>query len=266
MIGYNNINFDSWFINLILSTRNTHYINLNKEMFELATKLTETEERLYINSMIPQQDLFKMYHFDSKAKMTSLKWIEFMMDFDNLQDVDWNNLQGQLTADQIEMVLSYNLNDVKATYELYKRSQELITTRREISNQYNLNLMSASEPRIVKEVFAWYLCKELNISYKELKQLRTKRDVIYPKDFILKEASFQTQIFQNVLNSFKALEIRETKGSFEKTIYWNDCEIKYALGGIHGATSAGIYESNDEDIILSLDVKSFYPNLAIKHK
>lgn len=188
------------------------------------------------------------------------------MDFHNIQDVDWKDLQGQLSEEQISLILEYNLNDVNATYELYKNSTNLITTRREISTEYGLNLMSASEPRIVKEVFGWYLCRALGITYKELKEMRTERGILYPKDFILPEASFDTEIFKDVLETFNKLEITSTKGSFEKEINWKDCTIKYALGGIHGAVKSGVYESNEDYVILSLDVRSFYPNLAIKHK
>jgi hypothetical protein len=140
------------------------------------------------------------------------------MDFHNIQDVDWKDLQGLLTQEQVTLILEYNLNDVMATLELYNRSTKLITIRRDLTNEYGVNLMSASEPRIVKEVFAYYLTRELDISNKELRELRTPRDILRPKEFILPEIEFTTPLFQSVLESYKNLEIRETKGSFEKQI------------------------------------------------
>ena len=38
------------------------------------------------------------------------------------------------------------------------------------------------------------------------------------------------------------------------------------LGGVHGAASKGVYEATDDMVIMSSDVTSFYPNLAIKNQ
>ena len=38
------------------------------------------------------------------------------------------------------------------------------------------------------------------------------------------------------------------------------------LGGAHGCNKPGVYESDEDNIIMSSDVASFYPNLAIKNK
>ena len=40
----------------------------------------------------------------------------------------------------------------------------------------------------------------------------------------------------------------------------------FGLGGAHGANKPGVYESDEDNIIMSSDVASFYPNLAIMNK
>ena len=40
----------------------------------------------------------------------------------------------------------------------------------------------------------------------------------------------------------------------------------FGLGGVHGAREKGVYESDDDMVIISSDVTSFYPNLAIRNK
>ena len=57
--------------------------------------------------------------------------------------------------------------------------------RLDLSKRYGINLLNASEPRISKELFSYYLCKELNMSKRDLKQLRTYRRVIKLEDIIL---------------------------------------------------------------------------------
>ncbi|MCW4574252.1 hypothetical protein OOJ74_09645, partial [Venenivibrio stagnispumantis] len=40
----------------------------------------------------------------------------------------------------------------------------------------------------------------------------------------------------------------------------------FGLGGIHGSIESQSVYSNDEMVIVDLDVASYYPNLAIKNK
>ena len=56
------------------------------------------------------------------------------------------------------------------------------------------------------------------------------------------------------------------KGSFKYTFDYKNVKTHFGLGGAHGAASKGVYESSDDMIIMSSDVTSFYPNLAIKNQ
>ena len=81
---------------------------------------------------IPHLDLYKINHFDNKNRRTGLKWCEFMMDLDNIEDMpsqgSGNNWE--------QMVLSYNLNDCIATKELYFRTKPMIELRKKIKAKY----------------------------------------------------------------------------------------------------------------------------------
>ena len=56
-------------------------------------------------------DLFKALSLSTSAKRVGLKWCEFQLDMDNIEDMP---SQGE-GSNWEEMVLSYNLNDVIAT-------------------------------------------------------------------------------------------------------------------------------------------------------
>lgn len=43
-------------------------------------------------------------------------------------------------------------------------------------------------------------------------------------------------------------------------------QYDFGTGGIHGATSSSIYDTNEDVVIVSKDVKSYYPNLAIVNR
>jgi hypothetical protein len=98
--------------------------------------------------------------------------------------------------------------------------------------------------------------------------LRTYRDVIKISDIILPYVKFTSPEFNLLLERFKSLEVdaNNLKGSFKYSINYKDVKTDFGLGGVHGAASKGIYESTDDMIIMSSDVTSFYPNLAIKNQ
>ncbi len=76
----------------------------------------------------------------------------------------------------------------------------------------------------------------------------------------------------------KAKNPKKDGGGFKKAYWlcWNvaDClnvvvdglRYDFGTGGLHGCFPAGIYESDDEYVYEDRDVKSYYPNLAIRNR
>ena len=98
--------------------------------------------------------------------------------------------------------------------------------------------------------------------------MRTKRDKIVVKDIILPYIEFKTAPFQNLLKKFQEVIIftGETKGGFKYSVRYKGLQTDYGLGGIHGARSSKVYTAEDDMVIMTSDVTSFYPNLAIRNK
>jgi hypothetical protein len=147
-------------------------------------------------------------------------------------------------------------------------SKEQIALRKNLTEEYNINLFSASEPRISKELFLHFLSKETGIKKYDLKQMRTHRPKISVKDIILPYIEFKTATFQNLLKKFQEVDIYpgETKGGFKYSVQYKGVKTDYGLGGIHGARASKVYKSDSEMVIMTSDVTSFYPNLAIRNK
>lgn len=214
---------------------------------------------------IKQLDLFKLNHWDNPAKSSSLKWIQYSMDWFNIKEMPIHYTTHIDSVDQVSEIVSYCINDVESTKAILHLSKEQIILRNQLSKEYDLDLYSASEPRISKELFAHFLSDTLNWDKKELKLKRTYRDSIALKDCILPYISFKTPIFNNLLEFFNSKVIKETKGSLNYTINYKGVKTDYGLGGIHGAREAGIYEAKNGWVIMTSDVTSFYPNLAIEN-
>ena len=216
---------------------------------------------------IKQVDVFKLNHWDNPAKRSSLKWIQFSMDWKNIIDMPIHH-SSEISADQIDSIITYCINDVKSTKEIMKRSKEQINLRRALTEEYNIDLFSASEPRISKELFMHFLSKQTGIKKYDLKQMRTHRPKIVVNDIILPYVEFKTATFQNLLRKFKEVVIYpgETKGGFKYSVQYKGVKTDYGLGGIHGARTSKVYQSTEDMVIMTSDVTSFYPNLAIRNK
>ena len=216
---------------------------------------------------ISQIDLFKLNHWDNPAKRSSLKWIQYTMDWQNIVDMPIHHTK-EITADQIDMVITYCINDVRSTKAILMLSKSQIDLRKNLTIEYDIDLFSASEPRISKELFLYFLSEKTGYKKWDLKQLRTYRTEIRFEDIILPYTKFETATFQNLLSKFKEIVLNpmHTKGGFKYSVQYKGVKTDFGLGGVHGAKTAGIYESDEEMVIMSSDVVSYYPNLAIRNK
>ena len=277
-ISYNGLAFDGQITQYIIDN---HYLWDNLKGCEIANIIYKYAQYCINKSnnkefmdypiwkmKVGQIDLFKLHHWDNPAKRSSLKWIQYSMDWQNILEMPIDHTAEIKTLEEIDTIIEYNVNDVQSTKEVFNRSKSLIKLRKELTDTYNINLYSASEPRISKELFGYYLSEKLNIPKRDLKQMRTHRTVIKVSDILLPYITFTSQEFKTLHDRFKSLEIDATnlKGSFKYHIDYKSVKTHFGLGGAHGAASKGVYESSDDMLIMSSDVTSFYPNLAIKNK
>lgn len=216
---------------------------------------------------VKQVDVFKLNHWDNPAKRSSLKWIQYSMDWESIQDMPIHHTTKVTTFDQIDEIIGYCWNDVKSTKRIMMLSKSQIALRKTLTEEYNIPLFSASEPRISKELFLHFLSESTGIKKYELRQLRTKRESITVKDIILDYTEFKTATFQKLLTRFNEIIVypENTKGGFKYSLNYKGVKTDFGLGGIHGARKSGIYESSKDVIIMSSDVVSYYPNLIIRN-
>jgi hypothetical protein len=207
---------------------------------------------------------FNGLSFDSQITEHILRNKEQLLE----QDGDTIHHTTEVTADQIPEIIKYCWNDVKSTKQIMMLSKSNIDLRGKLTEEYGIDLYSASEPRISKELFLHFLSQKTGIKKYDLRQMRTKRDKIVVKDIILPYIKFKTAPFQNLLKKFQEVVIftGETKGGFKYSVRYKGLQTDYGLGGIHGARSSKVYTAEDDMVIMTSDVTSFYPNLAIRNK
>ena len=167
---------------------------------------------------VKQVDLFKINHFDNRARSTSLKLLEFNMKMDDIQDLPFD-VDADLTDDQIDLLLKYNMHDVKATLLFYQHTLPMIKFREELSQKYKRDFINHNDTKIGKDYFIMRLEEAMPGScYKRDKGSsvvrQTKRDTIKIADCLFSYYDFKRDEFNLVLDWFRSQEIKETKGVF----------------------------------------------------
>ena len=211
-------------------------------------------------------DLAGINNYNNLQKFASLKWLQFNMDWYNIIDMNCRP-EDILNEAEILQLKVYCLNDCFSTKELLRRCVELIKVRRELSKHFELDLQNLSEPKLVKAIMSDLLSKDMKISKRELKKMQTYRKEIRLNELILPYIEFLTPLLKETLGAFKnkVLDGENIKGSFSHKVSYRGLEFSFALGGIHGA-KRGFYKRSRGMIIKSFDVKSYYPNLAIRNR
>jgi len=187
------------------------------------------------------------------------------MDWHNVQDMPIDHTTPVTTVAQLQEIASYCRNDVASTKEIMERCQGEINLRGSLTSTYNIGLFSASETKIAKELFLMFLSKKMDTPPYELKKLRTKRVSIEFKDIILPYINFDgLPEFEELLKKFKAISLDplNTKGAFKCSVKHRGLTTDFGLGGVHAAKK-GVYTAKEGMTIMSSDVVSFYPRLAM---
>jgi hypothetical protein len=272
MVGFNNIGFDYPVLHTLIRMGQSD----SRALYDKAMAIigAQDDDR-FMHSVKPsdryveQIDLFKIHHFDNKARATSLKVLEFNMRSDSIEDLPFK-VGTMLNATEIEVLKKYNAHDVAQTKAFYFKTLDMIKFREELTLKYQRDFMNHNDTKIGKDYFAMKL-EEAGVTLYDFgpggrTPRQTKRSSIALKDAILPWISFEHSEFTRVLNWLKDQTITETKGVFDDvTACVNGFSFVFGLGGIHGSVESKVIESDTDGVIVDLDVSSYYPNLAISN-
>ncbi len=294
-IGFNNLNYDSQVCQFILNNELTwlelEYSadQITEEIFKFSQETINREGVGFaaFNEAIlycKQLDLYKMHHFDNRAKVQSLKGLQCNLNWISVLEspIDWTDL---MTEEKLQSFIDYCRNDILSTQAFYKHeeSQKAIELRKGLNKSYDFGnrIMNWSDSKIGSELILKFYCEYTNRNPKEVRKERTYRSEIAIKDCIPPFVKFQTKEFQALLDKFNStilyahndfkfgsanaadnLKKPANKRKEEIVVNYKDNEIFYGIGGAH-SSKIGVFESNDEWLIYDIDVASLYPSLAI---
>jgi hypothetical protein len=282
-IGFNNLDFDYPIIHCVLENT-IHQNGLTSGWDDLKPKVfieniygqaqsIINEQDIFKRGIrakdirIPQLDLFKIWHYNNKARRTSLKALEISMNYPNVMDMPIHHSKEDISLEEVYEILKYNLNDVLATYEFYKRSIEKIELRKLIRKKYNIECLNWNNGKIGEQLILKLYCEKTGLDKWDVTRWRTKRDKIALNDCIPSYVKFSNRCFSDLLLFFKHKTVTgPNDSSAEYSIIYKGARYDYGLGGVHAVVKSGVYESDSEYVIQTADVASLYPNLAINQR
>lgn len=275
MVGFNNVGFDYPVIHTLVRMGHGTAITLYDKVQAIIG--SQEDEDRWVHSvkptdrMVPQIDLYKIHHFDNKARATSLKVLEFNMRADNISDLPFP-VGTILTRDNVEVLKQYNAHDVAQTKAFLRHTQKMLRFREELAVKYpGRDWINFNDTKIGKEYFTMQLeasgvqCFEYGPEGRKPRQ--TRRASIALNDAILPWIRFENTEFQRILDWLRQQTITETKGVFTDLIARvGGIDVVFGLGGIHGSVESEIIESDADNMIVDIDVESYYPSTAIAQR
>lgn len=280
MVGFNSLGFDYPIIHMLMKMGQvTAQIAYQKAQAIIDTQWGEDgdespqrwQHMVYPGDrFIEQIDLFKIHHFDNKARATSLKVLEFNMRSETVEELPFP-VGTELTEDQVPVLLAYNYRDTAETIKFYKKSTDMVRFREELTAKYQRDFMNHNDVKIGRDYFLMELekvgvtCYEYGPNGRTPKQ--TKRSHIVLRDAILPWLNFETPEFQRIVTWMRDQVITETKGVFKNlTALVDGVEYTFGTGGLHGSIDDTIIETNDQYQILDIDVEGYYPSTGIAQR
>ena len=217
LVGFNNLAFDEPVVQFLLKNKKLKV----GEIYEYAMKVIQSsygEDRWKYqvkekDRFLQQLDLFKLNHFDNKAKSTSLKMIEFNSRSPNIEDLPFP-VGTYLQNEQMSTLVEYCFHDIKETIKFFQSNLPNIDFRIQLGKQYGLNAINWNDTKIGSEYFIMELERSGAKCYSEGKVVQTKRNFIDLDECIFPYVKFERPEFNAVLEWFKKQRITETKGVF----------------------------------------------------
>lgn len=274
-VGYNNLSFDYPVVHFIYQNQFTHGGVTVSAIYDKAMSIIRAfnvyDHMIWESEhLVPQVDLFKIHHFDNKAKSTSLKVLEFNMRMNSIEDLPFP-VGTVLNEKQTEELCVYNDHDVNATVMFYEHSKEAIALREELSKQFGMSLTNCNDVKMGEKILvhemekAGVQCFNYIDGHKYKKQ--TVRESINLAECVFPYVRFERPEFEDIRNYFVSRTITETNGIFKDLVaVVEGNKYKFGTGGLHMSVESQIVQSDDHMQIVDIDVAGYYPALAITNR
>lgn len=294
MIGFNNLYFDYPVLHFIWKNPNCTVEEIYQYAMSIINSINKFAHLIKVQDRLaPQIDLFKIHHFDNKAKTTSLKALQINMRLSNVIELDIP-FGIPVTEEQTNnKLIPYNKWDVKSTKQFAFYSMQAIEFRIAHIDQFGLEVLNYNDSKIGSKILENRLGEDLcyekrwtptgfnGEGYYKREMRQTYRREIILNDIIFPYIKFNNLEFQRILDYMRRQILTpadiadigndegkpqaiQTKGVLSGlTANVNGIEFRFGTGGIHGSIERKKIIATDDWLIRDIDVTGLYPSIAI---
>ena len=166
-----------------------------------------------------------------------------------------------IPREYLQEMADYNDNDVYIVAELIRMNQEEVLLRYRISEEYKVDVFSASRSTIADKVIVKLYSKYTGLHPKAFIDTKTIRRKILVSEILSDKIAFSTPELNDILSGIRSLTLRGEKGEFDREFTFMGTSYTIATGGLHSNEIPAVYVEDDEHIIVDRDVASYYPNM-----
>jgi len=212
-----------------------------------------------------------MSHFDisdpSPGVMVSLKLYGGRLNSKRLQDLPISP-GTMLTEQEMDDTLDYCINDLNTTIDLYRKVEDRIQLRYDMSEQYGHDLRSKSDAQIAEVVIKSVLTKKY--PSKRIKRPIVKSSSTFKydiPDYIKFEGEQLNEALDFIRNHHFELDgkgsIKLPKEIKSMKILLGSSKYSLGIGGIHSTEKKQAIVPKDNEVLCDRDVASYYPAIIL---
>lgn len=287
LMYYNQFNKPSKLITFLYETSQRVIRNSNND-----TLWTDNFTSLILRNNVAFRDLdlfqiFRLDHYHKSLKQTSIniKWYnlkEYTMPpigdldrhyyherlpeakgmTDRELNIHYRNVfERFIPKEYLNEMADYNDNDVYIVAELIRMNQEEVLLRYRISEEYKVDVYSASRSTIADKVIVKLYSKFTGLHPKAFIDTKTIRRKILVSEILSDKIAFSTPELNDILSGIRSLTLKGEKGEFDREFTFMGTSYTIATGGLHSNEIPAVYVENSDSIIVDRDVASYYPNM-----
>lgn len=274
LIGFNNFKYDDRMMNYLfkLKANNLSYEALCYELWMFSNSIINNQNKEEFsynnNNLFESIDVQKILGLDKPSSWKSLKACAVNLKHDLIQDLPIP-YDKEISENQIDEIIEYNINDIIITDLIVDNAYSKLNLRKELSLEYNVNLMNESDSSICNRILEKEYSDITNSSLEDFKRKRTFVDTVKFSDIIDPRIRFKSSKLNDFLIKLKNIEIKIDSEDNEKIESIKIGKLNYVLGlgGLHSETPPGIFKTNIfGNKIYTCDVLSYYPSYMLMRK
>lgn len=270
IIGYNMENFYNIVFNFILTKYNSF---INEKSIFIAYYIYNVASNVYSESIDKSLKYPKFYNcidllkiLTSRDSAITLTEMEMYMNEPNIEDFKYTCNDGVLEY-KIPELKEYCISKLGFLTKLYNEAKEKIGYRFALSKEYNLNLLNRYDSGVGKFIIEKSIINNDGISKEELFELKNKECKSFKlSDIVLKEIYFKTKEFNKLLSDIKDMAINDSIDEFKYIFNYKGDTFVLNNGGLEFKKNDTIYELNEGERMIGIDVSNAYPTLINKFK